>query len=171
VHGSVICRQSKIRVGHWQSAACILISCDSSRYQGTLKRHKSAVQDSTLCQDMTLPCTTRKRRVLTHHTEASCPDTSHGSVVSRHSVRGRHSNDDTAVIVAATKVHGTRKRHMSAVQDSPLCQDTTLPCTTLAVLSVINSLSQPRGADQAAYAHTVEAPAPSLSRLLLGGGV
>jgi hypothetical protein len=32
---------------------------------------------------------------------------------------------------------------------------------------IINSLSQPRGADQAAYAHTVKAPAPSLS---LGGG-
>jgi hypothetical protein len=32
---------------------------------------------------------------------------------------------------------------------------------------IINLLSQPRGADQAAYAHTVKAPAPYLS---LGGG-
>jgi hypothetical protein len=33
---------------------------------------------------------------------------------------------------------------------------------------LINLLSRPRGADQAAYAHTVKAPAPSLS---LGGGL
>jgi hypothetical protein len=37
-----------------------------------------------------------------------------------------------------------------------------------ASMIIIHLLSQPRGADQAAYAHSVKAPAPSLS---VGGGL
>jgi hypothetical protein len=45
-------------------------------------------------------------------------------------------------------VDGNRDQPIEVLMDAPV---------------YINLLSQPRGADQAAYAHTVKAPAPSLS--------
>jgi hypothetical protein len=48
----------------------------------------------------------------------------------------------------------------------PLLHSSSLEPTAPSAHILINSLSQPRGADQAVYAHTVKAPAPSLS---LGG--